>query len=379
MPSSPVTSLISQIRTANGQVSNEMMTELERLLEAGRLAEQRAQHAEQAALQAATAANRAAAERAAAEETVARHLEEVQRGGRPQRNPTGEVPRFDGNAKDLRSYLTMMRCWLLTNQGALDPVGLATLATQQLSGAAKTWFLSECRRTGFSGSQASFPFQSIEDLLAALEHAFPENDQAGQARSRLDALTLRPPAKMGVAAYVQEFKTLQLDLPGVSPEEQHYAFLRGLHGVDKTTYNLLGLLDAKRLSVEEIMLRLERSAAPMGADNYSRSRGPEPMQIDALLGQPRAGSQGNGRGRGQRDRGPSGPPRGPPQNQGDRGSPTGESLPRLPSKYSREEREAMQAWRKEGKCLNCGGDHLLRECEVPGIILQAQETQEKRD
>jgi hypothetical protein len=361
-----------------------MMTELERLLEAGQVAEQRAQHAEQAVLQAAAAANRAAAERAAAEETVARHLEDVQRGRRTtQRNPTGEVPRFDGNAKDLRSYLTMMRCWLLTNQDALDPVGLATLATQQLSGPAKTWFLSECRRTEFSGSQASFPFQSIEDLLTALEHAFPENDQAGQARSRLDALTLRPPARMSVAAYVREFKTLQLDLPGVSAEEQHYAFLRGLHGVDKTTYNLLGLLDAKRLSVEEIMLRLERSAAPMGADNahatpeHSRSRGPEPMQIDALRGQPRAGPQGNGRDRGQRDRGPNGPPRGPPRIQGD--SSTGESSPRLPSKYSREERDAMQTWRKEGKCLNCGGDHVLRECKVPGVILKAEETQEKRD
>jgi hypothetical protein len=256
----------------------------------------------------------------------------------------------------------MVRCWLLTNQGALDPVGLATLATQQLSGAAKTWFLSECRRTGFSGSQASFPFQSIEDLLAALEHAFPENDQAGQARSRLDALTLRPPAKMGVAAYVQEFKTLQLDLPGVSPEEQHYAFLRGLHGVDKTTYNLLGLLDAKRLSVEEIMLRLERSAAPMGADNYSRSRGPEPMQIDVLRGQSRA-PQGNGRGRGRGDRGPSGTPRDPPQK-------PPRPAQRPPSKYSEEDRAAMQTWRREGKCLNCGGEHLIKECKVLGIVIK---------
>jgi hypothetical protein len=347
---------------------------------------QLAQHIHQAAQQATQQAMQQATQQA------------MQQAAQQASPPTGskirpsDCPTFDGNGRNVSQYATDIAVFQ-TIHGTYfsgNEVAMVAWLAKGLKGNAAVWFRNHCLSTGYGTLEdgalgdGPFPFPTLAIYLHRLREGHPGHAETELARQRLsdfvDSQAKVRPEHKGPQAnlhYINGFRQLQLQLPGIGEEEQKHYFRKGLAYLDPTLAGAIireGTLEA---SLASAMTKIEAGEIAI-ADHkvYSGTRLPsgpqrgypprhprgEAMEVDSLelhemQAQINALQQqlaGNGRGRGT-DRGQG-------YNRGPLGRPR-------TSKHSAADQELIRTRRVADQCINCGSpDHYLRDCKVPGVI-----------
>jgi hypothetical protein len=421
--------LMKEVRAGKGAITEKQLERLESLLSRGYSAEQaavgqrqRAKEAEAKLAAAQVQLSKGAGTSQKPEQAAAPPETQLPSATAPppviaaaggMRNPT-PAPSFNGDVKSFRDFDHKARLWAGLNHDAFggDQKRLVMHLVQGFSGHAQVWLQSWCKKTGFAGDVFTFPFSTVRELLHEWEQAHPGPDETSAARRRIESFLAAEKGKgrKNVRNFVRGFRALQLNLPGITEDEQAHAFRGGLANLSPALVSQLAANQSLKLPLTELMALVEEIEAAV-ANTLPVAPAPrgDPMQIDHLkldledmsVEDMQAEilhlwSSGNGQSRGQSRRGDSQPKgkgkgqgKGQGKAQGQGKSPgQGKSKsggekkdqgdkPKLrldPSLYSPEQIQTARARLRAGRCMNCDEQgHIASECQVPGLLRSGSE------
>lgn len=130
------------------------------------------------------------------------------------------APETDGRKPEPGDWTAKMELQLRANGLSLNAPATVDQAAACLTGAAFTWYRTECDRAGAGAD----PFPDWASFKAAFMAYFQVRDPGEVAREELDRLKQTTSA----AAYATKFQHLMLRLPTMDDASKTHAFLRGL-------------------------------------------------------------------------------------------------------------------------------------------------------
>ena len=243
-------------------------------------------------------------------------------------------PRYSGKRQpSVRVWLTQMERYMRLMR--YSPSDWLDIVAMRVEGAASSWVNAVLQDVA-AGRRAAF--LTWRQFTQAMIHRFEPVTETEEARKQLRAL--RQTGR--VSGYIQKFQELQYRLPNMTAEEAFHAFLSGLapHLQEHVGAHVQGDLEAAMAMAQR--LEVYRGAGD-GAKAGGEKKGSGKFQkrnkkgaalavqekeaeeiVQVIHNQPKKG-KGKGKGR--------------PQQQ----------------------QQKKKQFR--GKCFNCGGDHLLRDCK----------------
>jgi hypothetical protein len=239
---------------------------------------------------------------------AAQHTPAVAPAPASSRIRPSDCPAFDGNGRNVNQYATDIAVFQTIHGTyfAGNEVAMVAWLAKGLQGNAAVWFRNHCLSVGYGTLENGalgvgvFPFPTLAVYLSKLREGHPGHAETELARQRLadfvDAQGRVRPEHKGARAnlhYINGFRQLQLQLPGIAETEQKHYFRKGLAHLDPTLAGAIireGTLEASltaamtKIEAGEIAIAdhkwsVAESRAPAPRWSYDQEARPGPAQV----------------------------------------------------------------------------------------------------